>query len=379
MPTTDRSSDPDYARYGIGRGWSWKVVEISGIAISVHATFFLLVVWFAVAYWFESGSLTRVASGMALLLLLFGCVLLHELGHALTARRFGFTTHEITLLPIGGIARLERLPDDPWQSLRITLAGPAVNVAIAIGLFVVLQLTGTWEPLTPTSLLDAPLLERLLVVNVSLVLFNMLPAFPMDGGRALRAVLAMHMDNRRATHIAARIGQGIAVLFAVVGWIANPLLIIIALFVWTGAAQEARMTDIRAALRGIRVNRVMLTAFTTLTGDDPLSTAIELMQHKGQHAFPVTSGDQLVGMLTREHLLRALIHGDPQSRVADAMDPTVQAVDERDTLDTVIDRLGAHPSAAVPVMDDGRVVGLLTAGAVAEFLAIHAARDRAAA
>ena len=189
-----------------------------------------------------------MAAGVALFLLLFGCVLLHELGHALTAQWFGFTTREITLLPIGGIARLERLPDDPMQSLWITLAGPAVNIVIAAALFVALQLTGTWQPVTHISLTDGPFLERLMLVNISLVIFNMLPAFPMDGGRALRALLATRMDDRRATRIAARLGQAMAVLFAIVGWLANPLLILIAMFVWTGAAQEARTADMRAAL-----------------------------------------------------------------------------------------------------------------------------------
>jgi Zn-dependent protease/CBS domain-containing protein len=378
MPTTDRAPGSRQTRRAIARTWSWKVAEISGIAVSVHATFPLLVVWFAVAYWFESGSLTRVASGIALLLLLFGCVLLHELGHALTARRFGFSTREITLLPIGGLARLERLPDDPRQSLWITLAGPAVNIAIALLLFLVLQLSGTWQPITPASLMDAPFLERLMLVNVSLVIFNMLPAFPMDGGRALRAVLAARMDDRRATHIAARIGQSMAVMFAFLGWLANPLLIVIALFVWTGAAQEARMADIRAALRGIPVARAMLTGFTTLTPDDPLSTAIECVQHGGQHQFPVTSDGRLVGMLTRPRLLHALTEGGLQSRVAEAMEQAVQVVDARDMLGAVLHRLEASPSSTVPVVDDGRLVGLLTAEAVAEFLAIHAALERGA-
>ena len=361
----------------MGRAWSWKVAEISGIVVSVHATFLLLVVWFAGAYWFETKNLARVASGIALLLLLFGCVLLHELGHALTARRFGFITREITLLPIGGIARLERLPDDPRQSLWITLAGPAVNIAIAIALFIVLQLTGTWQPITPNSLMDAPLLERLMLVNVSLVIFNMLPAFPMDGGRVLRAVLAMHMDDRRATQIAARIGQGMAVLFAFLGWLANPLLIVIALFVWIGAAYEARMADIRAALRGIPVDRVMLTAFTTLTPDEPLSTAIELVQHGGQREFPVTRDGQLIGILTRQNLLRALTEGGPQSRVGDAMEHDVHVVDARDMLDAALSRLEARPSSTVPVVRDGRLMGLLTADAIAEFLAIQAALSHA--
>jgi len=367
------------ATKGLGRKWSWKVAEISGIAISVHATFPLLVIWFAAMYWVESKDAARAASGIAVLLVLFGCVLLHELGHALTAKRFGFITREITLLPIGGIARLERLPDDPRQSLLITLAGPAVNIAIAIALFIVLKLTGTWQPITRISLADAPFLERLMLLNVSLVIFNMLPAFPMDGGRALRAVLATRMDDRRATHIAARIGQSMAALFAFFGWLANPLLIFIALFVWTGAAQEARMADIRAALRGVRVDQVMLTSFATLTPDKPLSTAMELMQHGGQHEFPVTSDGRLVGMLTRQRLLRALTADGPQSPVASATEPDVQVVDAHDMLDAVLHQLEASPSSTVPVVRDGRLTGLLTAASVAEFLAMHAALDHAAA
>jgi Zn-dependent protease len=357
--------------------WSWKVAEVSGIRVSVHATFLLLVAWLAVAYWFEVGSVARVASGVALFLLLFGCVLLHELGHALTAQRFGFTTQEITLLPIGGIARLERLPDDPIQSLWITLAGPAVNVAIAVSLFVALQLTGTWQPITHISLTNGPFLERLMLVNISLVIFNMLPAFPMDGGRALRALLATRLDDRRATRIAARLGQGMAVVFAVVGWLANPLLILIALFVWTGAAQEARMVDMRAALSGIPVARVMITQFTTLAPDDPLSTALDLTQHGSQHDFPVTRGGRVAGMLTRHDLLRGLAEGGPQSRVADAMERDVQIVDPHDMLDAALGRLDVSQSSTAPVVQDGRLIGLLTADAVAEFLSIQAALDHA--
>ena len=357
--------------------WSWKLGEISGIAVSIHATFLLLVAWFTVVYWFEVRSVARAASGVALFLLLFGCVLLHELGHALTAQRFGLTTREITLLPIGGIARLERMPDDPMQSLWITLAGPAVNIAIAVALFMALQVTGTWQPVTHISLANGPFLERLMLVNVSLVIFNMLPAFPMDGGRALRALLATRMDDRRATRIAARLGQGMAVVFAIVGWLANPLLILIALFVWTGAAQEARMADRRAALSGIRVARVMITAFTTLAPDDPLSTAMELAQHGAQHDFPVTRDGHVAGMLTRHDLLRRLAEGGPQSRVADAMERDVDIVDPHDMLDVALGRLDARQSSAAPVVQNGRLIGLLTAEAVAEFLSIQAALDHA--
>jgi Zn-dependent protease/predicted transcriptional regulator len=318
-----------------------------------------------------------VASGVALFLLLFGCVLLHELGHALTAQRFGFLTREITLLPIGGIARLERMPDDPIQSLWITLAGPAVNIVIAAALFVALQLTDTWQPVTHISLTDGPFLERLMLVNISLVIFNMLPAFPMDGGRALRALLATRMDDRRATRIAARLGQGMAVLFAIVGWLANPLLILIALFVWTGAAQEARTADIRAALSGIPVGRVMITDFVTLTPDDSLSRAMELVQHGSQHDFPVTLDGHVAGMLTRHGMLRGLAEGGPRSPVADAMERDVQIVDLHDMLDAALGRLDAGQSFTAPVVHEGRLIGLLTTEAVAEFLSIQAALNHA--
>jgi Zn-dependent protease len=352
---------------------AWKVGEVAGIAISVHATFLLLVLWFAVAYWFEVGSVARVAAGVALLLLLFGCVLLHELGHALMAQRYGVATREITLLPIGGIARLERMPDDPWQSFRITLAGPAVNVVIAAVLFAVVWLTGTWQPVARISLISGPFLERLMLLNLSLAGFNLLPAFPMDGGRALRALLATRLDDRRATRIAARLGQAMAVVFAIVGWLANPVLVLIAVFVWTGATSEARAADLRAALAGIPVARVMITAFTTVTPDDSLSTAVSLLQHGGQHDFPVVRDGDLAGVLTRGDVLRGLAAGGPESRVADAMHAGVETVGPQDMLDTALGRITAAESSMAPVVQNGRLLGLLTLDAVAEFLALQAA------
>lgn len=353
--------------------WSWKLAEISGIPIYVHATFVLLVAWFALAYWLEVGSLLHVVSGVALLLSLFGCVLLHELGHALTAKRFGLTTRQITLLPIGGIASFERMPEDPVQGLWITLAGPAANVVIASVLFVTLQLTGQWEPLERVSLTDGPFLERLMLANVSLLVFNMLPAYPMDGGRALRALLATRMDDVQATRIAATLGQGMAVLFGIIGWLANPLLLLVALFVWMGAAQEARMVEIRSALRGIPVDRVMITQFRTLTPDDRLFTVVDLVLHGAQRDFPVARDGHVAGVLTQRELLRGLAERGPQSLVGDAMQRDVPVVDSHETLDAVLGRFETREWSTAPVVDGGRLAGLLTADAVAEFLKIQAA------
>jgi Zn-dependent protease len=166
--------------------WSTKIGTFAGISVYVHTTFLMLIAWVAFAHWQTGHSVSAAVQGVAFVLALFGCVVLHEFGHALTAKRFGIRTRDITLLPIGGLARLERMPDDPRQELWVALAGPAVNVVIAVALFFVLQVTGTFAPLSTLSVTSGSFLERLMIVNVFLVAFNMLPAFPMDGGRVLR-------------------------------------------------------------------------------------------------------------------------------------------------------------------------------------------------
>ena len=176
-------------------------------------------------------------------------MVLHEFGHALTARRYGIPTRDITLLPIGGVARLERMPTDPLQELWVALAGPAVNVVIAAILFIWLKFSASFEPMQTLTITTGPFLERIMAVNIFLVAFNLIPAFPMDGGRVLRAVLAARKDYARATQIAASIGQGIAIFFGVVGLFYNPLLLFIALFVWIGATQEAGLSQVQSAMK----------------------------------------------------------------------------------------------------------------------------------
>jgi Zn-dependent protease len=218
---------------------SWKLGKIAGIDVFVHATFFILVAWVALSAYLPSGSAAAAASGVASILTVFGVVVLHELGHDLVARRFGIATREITLLPIGGISRLERMPEDPRQELQVALAGPAVNVGLAAAAYAALLVLGSGA-IDRMSVMEGSFLARLFSINLSLALFNLLPAFPMDGGRIFRALLALRMDRARATEVAARTGQVMAVLFGVAGlFFFNPLLVLIAFFVWTGAAQEA--------------------------------------------------------------------------------------------------------------------------------------------
>src|SRR5208337_2564787 len=287
-------------------GWSWRIGRIAGIDVYVHPTFLLLVAWVAMTHFLAHGDWTEALSGVIFILALFGIVVLHELGHALTARHYGIRTRDITLLPIGGVARLERMPEDPWQELVVALAGPAVNVVLAAGIYFALALGRGVESLDESVRVGGGLLDQLFWVNVSLVAFNVLPAFPMDGGRVLRALLAMRLDYVRATQVAASIGQGMAVLFAFLGLFFNPFLIFIGLFVWLGAAQEARMVQMRSALAGIPVRRAMITEFRTLRPDDTLDQAVEHIRSGFQQDFPVVEDGRLVGVLTRSDLTTAL-------------------------------------------------------------------------
>jgi len=359
--------------------WSWKLGRIAGIDVFVHATFFILIAWIAMASWSDGESVAAIVGGLAFILALFGCIVLHELGHALAARRYGIQTRDITLLPIGGIARLERMPDDPKQELVVALAGPAVNLAIAALLAGYLVLTGSFEPDADMSAMEGPLLQRLMVVNVILLVFNLLPAFPMDGGRALRAVLATRMDYVDATHIAANTGQAMAFGFGLIGLLCNPFLLFIALFVWIGAAAEASMVQIKSALAGIPVAQAMLRDFETLAPSDPLSLAVQMTLRGSQKDFPVVNEGAIVGMLTQDRLMEALSSDGTGAPVSSALQEDITIIDSHEMLEGSLARIGNTASGTMPVTHGGVLVGLLTLDNIGEFMRIQTAlKERAA-
>ena len=241
--------------------WAWKIGKWAGIDVYIHVTFVVLLAALALINWMASGDFVAAVYSTLFPALIFFCVLLHEFGHAVAAQHYGIPTRDITLYPIGGVARLERMPDKPFEELVVATAGPLVNVLIAAVLYFYLSATNALQPLEALSLGGGGMLQRLMIANVMLVVFNLLPAFPMDGGRVLRALLATVLDYVRATQIAASIGQAMAMLFAFIGIAGgNPLLLFIAFFVWIGASQEASMVQIRTALAGIPVWRAMITA-----------------------------------------------------------------------------------------------------------------------
>jgi len=360
--------------------WAWKIGRLAGIDVYMHATFLLLVGFIVIVNWTESHRWDQTMFGVLFVLVIFGCIVLHELGHALTARRYGIRTRDIVLLPIGGVARLERMPDDPNQELLVAVAGPAVNVVIAASLYVALGLVGRFPTLRQAETISWTghhFLASLVAVNVWLVLFNLIPAFPMDGGRVLRALLAKRMDYTDATQAAAHVGQGIAFIFGFLGLFFDPFLLFIALFVWMGASGEAGMVLMRTSLGGIPVQRVMLTNFRTLQPDDTLEQAVEHILSGWQQDFPVVFGAHVLGVLTREDLMRALAQGGTGKHVRDAMRRDFEAVDSHDMLEQAVQVLQRCGCRSLPVVHNGELVGMLTLETVGEFMMIRSAIRRA--
>lgn len=352
--------------------WSFPLFTFKGTVVRLHFTFLLFLIWIAIADYARGGA-AAATSGVTLFVLLFVCVLLHEFGHVLTARAFGIATPDITLLPIGGVARLERLPEKPAQELLVALAGPAVNLVIAGVL--ILALGGG---VSATGLrIDDPrlgLVVPLVSVNIFLAIFNLLPAFPMDGGRVLRALLAFRMGYARATHIAAVVGQLLATVLGIVGLLGQPLLLFIAVFVFLGASSESHAVQLREASKGAIASDAMVTRFETLS---PLSSVDDAVQHllrTSQHDFPVVDGGgRLRGVLTRNAMIRALRERGPDTPVMEVMQADIPMVSHRAPLADALRLMNAADRPAIGVAGaDGRLVGLITPENVGEYMMVHA-------
>jgi Zn-dependent protease len=370
---------PAGARFSTRRdccmGWSLPIFRVAGIQLRIHITFLLLIAWLAFGYYTEGGSAAALGR-VIFVLLLFVCVVLHEFGHAFAAKGFGINTPDITLLPIGGVARLERMPEEPRQELLIAVAGPAVNVVIALAL----ALTIDWRAAMEPRVVESPVLPlQLLAMNVWLVLFNLLPAFPMDGGRVLRALLAIRMPYVRATQVAANVGQGFAFIFGFAGLlIPNPFLIFIALFVYIGASQEAALAQMKDVSRRFPVSSAMIREFRSLPQDATLEEAVDALLATSQHDFPVV-GDSgnVVGVLTRHDLIAALRRGDPRIRVGDVMRRDVPTVTTGTRFEEAFRIMQECHCPAVPVLDSmKRLVGLLTPENVTELMMVQSAMPR---
>ena len=344
----------------------------------VHWTFSLLVLWIIVTGFRSGSGVNDVLWSLLFVASIFGCVVMHELGHALMARRFGIATRDITLLPIGGVARLESMPEKPSEELRVGLAGPAVNLVIVVVLLPIaaaLNMVPDANDVAPmTTINGSNFLMALITINVILAVFNLLPAFPMDGGRVLRALLAMKLDRAKATQIAARVGQLCAVGFVVVGIMSNPVLALIGIFIFIGAGAEATQTSMQAMLTGHRVREVMLREFHTIDAEGTIATAVQMLLDSQCRTFLVTDGDTPVGVLTRAAIIQALSGGSNSSRVRGAMDPELLTLSPDMPLDKAFQKMQLQRKELMPVMEGGQLVGALDQENVAEFVMIMTAK-----
>ncbi|KRR27643.1 site-2 protease family protein [Bradyrhizobium retamae] len=354
--------------------WSMKIGSISGTAIRIHITFILFLAWiFGTSY--VSGGAEAAWSGLLFMVLLFLCVLAHEFGHILTARGFGILTPDVVLLPIGGVARLERIPEEPRKEFLIAIAGPLVNVAIAFGLVLVTSATPDGGSLATVESAKVSMVDRLASVNLFLAIFNLIPAFPMDGGRILRAALSARFGFVRATEIAATVGQWVAFVLGFIGLFGSPMLVFIAIFVYLAASAEAHMVALRSLSQGVPVGAATMTQFAALTPESRIDEAIELLLRTSQSEFPIVDHVQRpVGILSRADLIRVLKESGPEAHVKQATLSPLPTCDRRCTLEDALKLLQEKGAPAVGVLDAaGRLVGLVSSETLGEMLMIAGA------
>ncbi len=355
--------------------WSFRLATIAGTELRVHVTFLLLLLWVVISFG-AGGNLALAFGALIFICSLFLCVVLHEFGHVFAARRYGIRTPDITLFPIGGVARLERMPRKPEQELVVALAGPLVNVVIALVLFLILRRVPT---LDLEFQLTSPrgFAMSLMAVNIWLVLFNLIPAFPMDGGRVFRALLATKLGYARATDIAATVGQGIALVGGVFAFTHHHLiLLLVAVFIFIAAGQEASFTRYRESTRGLPASAAMVTRFRSLKRSSTLQDAIELLLSGFQHDFPVVDdAGRVIGILTRTDLISALSEHGKTHPVSSVMREAPPPVETHTCLSDALDQLSAAQVGTIPVIDEtsGQLVGILTAENTGELLMVRKA------
>jgi len=351
--------------------WSLKLGKIFGVEFRIHVTFLLLLFFIYVSGLSQKGPAYAIRA-VLFILAVFACVLIHELGHSLIARRFGKEAKSITLLPIGGIATMEEMPEKPSQEIAMSIVGPFINLAIAGILYL---FVGRWTGISAPNLYPdstQAFFAGLIGVNIMLAIFNLIPAFPMDGGRVLRGIFAMKMDYGRATSMAVSIGQGVSMLFIFYGIFFNFWLALIGLFLYMGAGSEKRHVMLRSVLHQVPASEAMATDFRTLRPDESLSRALEHVYHGCQEDFPVV-GDKggIQGILTRMGVLAAIHEKGTALAVSEVMDRNFLSVDPHTSLDEVYRQLLSGQKTAAAVLDRGRLKGMLCLGGISRYFMIQ--------
>ena len=349
-----------------------RLGKIAGIQLEVHWTFALLLIWAGFVEFQNSGNFTSVAVNQGFILVLMACVVLHELGHALMAGKFNIKTRSIILLPIGGVATLDKMPEKPGQELLVALAGPAVNVVIALLLSLVIPLKRyfNFDDVVVGEMLYAPNLQNFLfylfIANVMLVFFNLIPAFPMDGGRVLRALLGFRLSRVEATNIAANIGQALAVVFFILGFFINPFLILIAFFIFFGAYGENQMVRQNSILQGHLVKEATLTNITVLRPDSNVQEVMDILLAGTEKDFVVALDNEIMGIVTQNDVIK---HAKtPSILVKDIMDKDFTAIDGSTEITKVLELIGKAKKRFFPVTSNEKLIGAIDTVNISEFI-----------
>ena len=353
---------------------SLKLGKIAGIGLFVHWTFSLLILFIVYTNYKAGQNSIQILWSVLFILCIFLTVFMHELGHALTAKKFGIKTKDITLLPIGGVAQLERLPEKPSEELMVAFAGPMVNIVLALITSLFISLPNTSQEMV--SQLDngvnaGNFFLNFYLVNIILAFFNLIPAFPMDGGRVLRALLSYKLERHQATKIAARIGQALAIGFVLLGFYSNPFLIFIGIFVFMGAQIESEYTESKYMLKGYKVRDVLMKQYPTIDYNETLETAVKLMLDSQNKHFLVTENGIPMGTLNREQIIAALAKKEGETKLSSIMDRELILLQADNLLEDVFELVYKNKSTLMLVIDDNQLIGTLDTENLLEFILIN--------
>jgi Zn-dependent protease/predicted transcriptional regulator len=351
--------------------YSLQLGKIYGIKVQIHWTFLILLAFIVFSNMRSGSGAEQTLWSILFILTLFFCVTLHEFGHALAAKNFGIKTKDITLLPIGGLARLESMPEKPREELIVAISGPLVNVAIVAALYPLVHYTTDIESSLKelTAVNGQNFLFNLMFINIWLAIFNLIPAFPMDGGRVLRALLALKLDRVKATAIAAKIGQLLAIGFVIVGFYSNPFLIFIGIFIFFGAKSEADYTQNKSFLEGYFVRDVIMKHYQTLETTDTIEQAVNMLLNGQNKSFLVIENEKIVGTLNRDEIIRALNSSNKQTLIHTVMNKEVISLNVEMPLAHAWQVIQQH-KMLMPVYASNKLVGTLDLENILEFIMV---------
>ena len=350
--------------------YSLQLGKFFGIKVQIHWTFLILLGWIIFSNMRVGSGAQQTLWSVLFILTIFVCVTLHEFGHALAAKRFGIKTKDITLLPIGGLARLESIPEKPKEELIVALAGPLVNIIIVAALYPLVHFSFDITSVAQLSSITSDnFIFNLMFINLWLAVFNLIPAFPMDGGRVLRAVLSFKMERHKATRIAASIGQLLSIGFVILGFLGNPFLIFIGFFIFLGAQAEAEYTQAKSMLKGFTVNDVLMKQYQTIESDDTIKSAVQLLLNGQCKNFLVMENQQPVGTLSRDEIIKALSEQSENAVIHNVMNKELLFLKAQMPLEEAWHLMQQHKTLR-PVFTNNKLVGTLDTENILEFIMI---------